>query len=54
MSCIVTTSCVLRQPARVLTSMISPSNFMITLFGKADLLIIETFKLESKSTQKSP
>jgi hypothetical protein len=54
MSCIVATSCVLRQPARVLTSLVSPSNFLTTPFGKADLLIIETFEPESKSTQKSP
>ncbi len=53
MSCIVTTSCVLRQPARVLTSLASPSNFVIMPFGKADLLIIETFEPESKSTRKS-
>ncbi len=53
MSCIVTTSCVLRQPARVLTSLVSPRNFVIMPFGKADLLIIETFKPELKSTQKS-
>ncbi len=50
---IVTASCVLRWPARVLTSLVSPSNFVIMPFGKADLLIIETFKPESKSTQKS-
>ncbi len=43
MSCIAMTSCVLRQPARVLTSLVSPSNFVITPFGKADLLIIGTF-----------
>ncbi len=53
MSWIVTNTCVLRQPARVLTSLVSPSNFVITPFGKADLLIIETFEPESKSTQKS-
>ncbi len=53
MSCTVTTSCVLRHPARVLTSLVSPSNFVMTPFGKVDLLIIETFKPESKSTQKS-
>ncbi len=53
MSYIVTTFCILRQPARVLTSLLPPSNFVITPFGKADLLIIETFKPESKSTQKS-
>ncbi len=53
MSCIVMTSCVLRQPMRVITSLVSPSNFVITPFGKAYLLIIETFKPESKSTQKS-
>jgi hypothetical protein len=53
MSHIVATFCVLRQPARVLTKLVSPSNFVITPFGKADLLIIGTFKPESKSTQKS-
>ncbi len=53
MSCIVTTSCVLRHPVWVLTSLVSTSNFVITPFGKADLLIIETFEPESKSTQKS-
>jgi hypothetical protein len=53
MSRIMTTSCVLIWPARVLTSLVSPSNFVIMPFGKADLLIIETFKPESKSTQKS-
>ncbi len=53
MSHIVMTSCVLRQPVRVLTSLVSLSNFVITPFGKSDLLIIETFKPESKSTQKS-
>ncbi len=53
MSCIVTTSCILRRLARILTSLVSPSNFAITPFGKADLLIRETFKPESKSTQKS-
>ncbi len=52
-SCIVTTSCILRQPLRVLTSLVSPSNFVKMPFGRADLLIIETFKPESKSTQKS-
>jgi hypothetical protein len=53
MSCIMTTSCILRHPVRVLTSLASPSNFVITSFGKANLLIIETFEPESKSTQKS-
>ncbi len=48
-SCIVTTSCVLRQPARVLTSLV----FVIMPFGRADLLIIETFEPESKSTRNS-
>ncbi len=52
-SCIITSSCVLRWPVRVLTSLVSPSNFVITPFGKADLLIIETFKPESKCTRKS-
>jgi hypothetical protein len=33
--------------------LVSPSNFVMTPFGKADLLIIETFEPESKSTQKS-
>ncbi len=37
----------------VLTSLVSQSNFVMALFGKADLLIIETFKPESKSNQKS-
>jgi hypothetical protein len=32
--------------------LVSPSNFVMTPFGKADLLIIETFEPESKSTQK--
>ncbi len=50
MSCIVTTSYVLRRPARVLTSLVSPSNFVMTIFGKADHLIIEIFEPESKST----
>jgi hypothetical protein len=53
MSCIVTTSCVFRQPVRVLTSLVSLSYFAITPFGKADFLIIETFEPESKSTQKN-
>jgi hypothetical protein len=53
MSCIVTTFSVLRQPVRVLTSLVSPSSFVIMPFGKVDLLSIETFKPESKSTQKS-
>jgi hypothetical protein len=53
MSRIMTTSCFLRQPVRVLTSLVSPSNFVITPFGRADHLIIETFEPESKSTQKS-
>ncbi len=53
MSCIVTTSCVLRQTVRVFTSLVSPSNFVIMPFGKADLLIKETFKPEPKSTRKS-
>ncbi len=50
---IVMTSCISRWPARVLTSLVSPSNFVITPFGKANLLIIETFKPKSKSTWKS-
>jgi hypothetical protein len=33
--------------------LVSPSYFVITSFGKADLLIIETFQPESKSFQKS-
>ncbi len=33
--------------------LVSPSYFVITPFGKADLLIIETFQPESKSFQKS-
>ncbi len=45
-----TTSWDLRRPARVLTNLASPSNFVIMPFGKADLLIIETFEPESKST----
>ncbi len=53
MPCIMMTSCVLRQPARVLTNLVSPSNFVIMPFGKAYLLIIETLKPESKSTWKS-
>ncbi len=53
MSCIMTASCILRHPVRVLTSFVSPSKFVMTPFGKADLLIIETFKPESKSTRKS-
>ncbi len=52
-SCIMMTSCILKQPARVITSLVLPSNFVIMLFGRADLLIIETFKPESKCTQKS-
>ncbi len=48
-----TTSCIFRQPTRVLTSLVSPSNFVKKPFGKVHLLIIETFKPESKSTQKS-
>ncbi len=47
-SCIMTTSCILRQPARVLTGLVPPSNFVITPFGRADLLIIETFKLSQR------
>ncbi len=31
-------------------SLVSPSIFVITPFGAADLLIIETFEPESKST----
>ncbi len=50
---IVTTSCILRWPARVLISLVSPIIFVMMPFGKADILIIETFKPESKSTQKS-
>jgi hypothetical protein len=50
MSHIMTTSCVLRQPVKVLISLVSPSNFVIIPFGKADLSIIETFEPESKST----
>ncbi len=38
---------------RVFTSLVSPSNFVIMPFGRADLLIIETFEPESKSTKKS-
>ncbi len=53
MSHVVTTSCVLRWPARVLTSLLSPSKFIITPLGRADLLIIETFEHEPKSTQMS-
>jgi hypothetical protein len=49
-SCIVTTSCILRQPVRVLPSLVSPTNFVIMLFGRPDLLIIEAFEPESKST----
>ncbi len=36
-SCIVTTFCVLRWPVRVLTSLVSPSNLVVTPLGKADL-----------------
>ncbi len=53
MSLIVTTSCVLRRSVKHLTSLVSPSNFVITSFGKADLLIIETFEPKSNSTQNS-
>ncbi len=35
-----------------LTSLVSPSNFVIMPFGWAEILLIE-FKPESKSTQKS-
>jgi hypothetical protein len=52
-SCILTTSCILRGPKGVLTSLVSPSNFVTAPFGGADLLIIETFEPESKSTWKS-
>jgi hypothetical protein len=52
-SCIMMTTCILRQPARVLTSLVSPSNCVITPFCKTDLLIMEIFKPESKSTQMS-
>ncbi len=53
-SYIMTTFCILRRPTRVLTSfLVSPRNVLIMPFGRADLLIIETFKPESKSTQKS-
>ncbi len=34
-------------------SLVSPSNFTIMPFSKADLLIIETFEPESNSTQQS-
>ncbi len=47
------TSCILRQPVRFLTSLLSPSNFVVAPFGKVDLLIIETFEPESKRTQES-
>ncbi len=50
---IVTTSCIIWWPARVLTSLVSPSNFVITPFGRADLLIIKKFEPVSNSTQKS-
>jgi hypothetical protein len=53
MSRIMTTSCLLRHPVRVLTSLVSSSYFVMTPFGKADLLNIETFEPESKSTQNS-
>ncbi len=53
MSHIVMTSCVLRQLARVLVSLVSPSNFVIMPFGKADLMIKKTFEPESKRTRKS-
>jgi hypothetical protein len=43
----------LKMTSESLHNLASPSNFVITPFGKADLLIIETFKPESKSTQKS-
>jgi hypothetical protein len=36
-SCIVTPFCILRWPATVLTSLVSPKNFVITPLGKADL-----------------
>ncbi len=52
-SCIVRTSCISRWPERVFMSLVSPSNFVIMPFVRADLLIIETFKPESKRTQKS-
>ncbi len=38
-SCIMKTSFDLRQPVRVLTSLVSPSNFVIMPFGRANLLI---------------
>ena len=53
MSHIMTTSYVLRHPARIFTSLVSPSNFVMTPFGKADLLIMEMFEPESKSTRRS-
>jgi hypothetical protein len=34
-------------------SLVSPSNFVIASFGRADLLIIETSEPESKSIKKS-
>ncbi len=49
----VTTICILRRLARVLTSLVSPSNFIMAPLGKADFLTIETFEPESRSTQKS-
>ncbi len=52
-SCIVTISCILRWPVRVLTSLVPPRNVVIMPFGRADLLIIETFEPESKSTRKN-
>jgi hypothetical protein len=52
-SCIVTTSWVLRQPARVLTSLASPSSLVTTPFGNDYLLIMEAVESESRSTQKS-
>jgi hypothetical protein len=49
-TCIVATFCILGWPARVLTSLILPSNFVITPLGMADLLIIETLKPELKES----
>ncbi len=48
------TTWLLRQPVRVLTSLVPPSSLVTTHFGNtADLLIIETFEPESRSTRKS-
>ncbi len=45
-SCIVMAFCILGWPAMVLTSLISPSNFVIMPFGEADLFIFILGTLE--------